>query len=36
MQVHFGDWRLDSEARQLFRGNETVHVSPKAFELLKL
>ncbi len=36
MQVHFGDWRLDPEARQLFRGTEAVHVSPKAFELLKM
>ena len=36
MQVHFGEWRLDPDARQLFRGNEPVHVSPKAFELLKL
>ena len=36
MQVHFGEWRLDPDARQLFRVNEPVHVSPKAFELLKL
>ena len=36
MQVHFGEWRLDPDARQLFRGHEPVHVSPKAFELLKL
>ena len=36
MQIHFGEWRLDSDARQLFRGNEAVHVSPKAFELLRL
>ena len=36
MQVHFGEWRLDPDARQLLRGNEPVHVSPKAFELLKL
>ena len=36
MQVHFGDWRLDPDARQLFRGNEAVHVSPKAFDLLRL
>jgi len=36
VQVHFGEWRLDPDARQLFRGNDAVHVSPKAFELLKL
>jgi DNA-binding winged helix-turn-helix (wHTH) protein len=36
VQVHFGEWRLDPDARQLCRGNEPVHVSPKAFELLKL
>ena len=36
MQVHFGEWRLDPAARQLFRGDEAVHVSPKAFELLSL
>jgi DNA-binding winged helix-turn-helix (wHTH) protein len=36
VQVHFGEWRLDLEARQLLHGPEAVHVSPKAFELLKL
>ena len=36
MQVDFGEWRLDADARQLFRRNEAVHVSPKAFELLRL
>jgi DNA-binding winged helix-turn-helix (wHTH) protein len=36
VQVHFGEWRLDPDARQLLRGNAPVHVSPKAFELLKL
>jgi DNA-binding winged helix-turn-helix (wHTH) protein len=36
VQIHFGEWRLDSDARQLFRGNDTVHVSPKAFDLLRL
>ncbi|HYN06296.1 MAG TPA: winged helix-turn-helix domain-containing protein [Vicinamibacterales bacterium] len=30
----FGDYRLDVGARQLFRGNTEVHVSPKAFDLL--
>jgi DNA-binding winged helix-turn-helix (wHTH) protein len=32
--VQFGGWRLDPEARQLFRGTEPVHISPKAFDLL--
>ena len=36
MPVQFGEWRLDPDARQLVRGTEAVHVSPKAFELLKL
>ena len=36
MQIQFGEWRLDPDARQLFRGNEAVHVSPKAFDLLRL
>jgi DNA-binding winged helix-turn-helix (wHTH) protein len=36
VQMRFGDWRLDPDTRQLFRGNEDVHVSPKAFDLLKL
>jgi DNA-binding winged helix-turn-helix (wHTH) protein len=34
--VHFGEWRLDPDARQLLHGTEAIHVSPKAFELLKL
>jgi DNA-binding winged helix-turn-helix (wHTH) protein len=34
--MHFGHWRLDAEARQLLRANESVHLSPKAFDLLKL
>ena len=32
----FGDFRLDSGARQLFRGDAEVRLSPKAFDLLNL
>ena len=34
--VRFGDCSLDLDARQLFRGGQPVHLSPKAFELLKI
>jgi DNA-binding winged helix-turn-helix (wHTH) protein len=34
MQIRFGDFELDSEARELRRGHEPVHLSPKAFQLL--
>jgi len=34
--VCFDDCRLDIDARRLFRGAREVHLSPKAFELLKL
>lgn len=36
MQVCFGNCRLDSDTRRLFRDEQEVHLSPKAFELLKL
>jgi hypothetical protein len=36
VQVRFADYNLDTEARQLFRGSREVHLSPKAFELLKV
>ena len=26
--MRFGDWWLGPDARQLFRGNEAVHISP--------
>jgi DNA-binding winged helix-turn-helix (wHTH) protein len=32
----FGEYRLDVGARQLFRGATEVHLSPKAFDLLRL
>jgi len=34
VNIRFGDCRLDTEARRLFRGAEEVHLSPKAYELL--
>ena len=35
MRLCFGDFTFDSLARQLFRGPELVHLSPKAFQLLQ-
>jgi DNA-binding winged helix-turn-helix (wHTH) protein len=34
VRTGFGQFVLDSEARQLLRGGEEVHLSPKAFDLL--
>jgi DNA-binding winged helix-turn-helix (wHTH) protein len=34
VELHFGEFTLDSLSRQLRRGAEEVHVSPKAFALL--
>lgn len=34
MRTRFGPFTLDSDTMQIFRGEEEVHVSPKAFELL--
>ena len=36
MQVGFGEFSLDTESRQLRRDNAERHLSPKAFELLRL
>jgi DNA-binding winged helix-turn-helix (wHTH) protein len=36
MRVHFGDFLLDSDTRELLRGGEAVHLPPKAFALLEL
>jgi DNA-binding winged helix-turn-helix (wHTH) protein len=36
MRVVFGDCTFDSETRELLRGDEPVHLSPKAFRLLEL
>jgi DNA-binding winged helix-turn-helix (wHTH) protein len=35
MHVRFADCELDTSARRLFRQSHAVHLSPKAFELLK-
>jgi DNA-binding winged helix-turn-helix (wHTH) protein len=34
MQIHFGEFVLDSDARELTAGGRPVKLSPKAFELL--
>jgi DNA-binding winged helix-turn-helix (wHTH) protein len=36
MGVRFSPYVLDMESRQLFRGDDVVHLSPKAFELLSI
>jgi DNA-binding winged helix-turn-helix (wHTH) protein len=36
MRLHFSPYVLDLESRQLLRGDEIVHLSPKAFELLSI
>ena len=36
MVVEFGEYAVDFESRQLLRGEEAVHVGPKALELLEL
>ena len=36
MTVRFGDLEFDAEARQLYRNGSAVHLTGKAFELLKL
>jgi DNA-binding winged helix-turn-helix (wHTH) protein len=36
LRVRFAECHLDTEARQLFQGAREVHLSPKAFELLKV
>jgi DNA-binding winged helix-turn-helix (wHTH) protein len=32
--TRFGEFRLDPQRRQLYRGEQVVHLTPKAFELL--
>lgn len=34
MRIHFGEFTLDRETRQLFRGGEELHLGPKAFDFL--
>jgi DNA-binding winged helix-turn-helix (wHTH) protein len=36
MRARFGDWTLDSEARELRCRGEAVHIAPKTFHLLEL
>ena len=36
MRVHFNDLTFDSDARELWRGSDRVHLSPKAFRLLEV
>jgi DNA-binding winged helix-turn-helix (wHTH) protein len=36
MAVRFGEYLFDTQRRQLVRGEEAVHLTPKAFELLGL
>jgi DNA-binding winged helix-turn-helix (wHTH) protein len=34
MRVRFNEWIFDPDGRELLRGSEAVHLSPKAFDLL--
>ena len=36
MRYDFGDFRLDTDARQVLHGDHELHLSPKAFDLLSL
>src|SRR6185436_15111104 len=36
MQVRFGEFTIDTESRQLRRNDAECHLSPKAFEFLRL
>jgi DNA-binding winged helix-turn-helix (wHTH) protein len=36
VRLRFGDFALDLDARQLFRGPEEIHLRPKTFDLLRL
>ena len=36
MRLHFAGMTFDADTRQLLRGRSEVHLSPKAFELLKI
>src|SRR5262245_17077953 len=36
MQVHFGEFTLDTDRRQLLKGDVQRHLSPKSYELLRL
>ncbi len=34
MRIHFGEFALDRDTRQVFRGEEELHLGPKAFDFL--
>lgn len=34
--IHFGEFAFDADTRQLRKGGQEVHLSPKAFELLRI
>ena len=34
MRIHFGEFALDRETRQLFQSDEELHLKPKAFDFL--
>src|SRR5436190_5959830 len=36
MPIRFGDFTLDESQRQLLKGAEAIHLSPKAFQLLSI
>jgi DNA-binding winged helix-turn-helix (wHTH) protein len=36
VRTQFGEFTLDPVSRQLFRGHDVVHLSPKAFDVLRL
>lgn len=36
MRIRFGDFRLDTDQRELSRGSESIRLTPKAFQLLQL
>lgn len=36
MRVRFGEFSIDTATRQLFRGTAVAHLSPKAFDFLRL
>lgn len=36
MRVHFGDFSLDESRREISRGSDSIHLSPKAFQLLSM
>ena len=36
MRARFGEFTLDTDTRQIFRADEEIHLSPKAYELLTI